>query len=129
VLRALRVAVLAAAGASLAWLAWRFDRVSLPAGSQSPLLDVDGGAALVIDRRPPRLQEGDAVLFRGPNGELLLGRVRPAPSGLTPDAERLLASGALWIAGDRADVPVRDSRLFGPVERARVEGRVLYVFD
>ena len=114
------------------YLMMRFESVRLPEGSCSPLRSLPAGSRLWIDRWPPAVGETDVVLFRDPgpdgDGALLLGRVESAPDSLDADSLRELESGALWIVGDNSDCPLRDSRLFGPVERDAVEGKLILSF-
>ena len=127
--RGLRFAVLAALALTAAWLVWRFDKVSLPARAESPLLDVPAGSGLIVDRHPRDPLAGDVWLFRGPRGELLIGRVAAPPAGLTEAAEQALAAGAVWLTADRTNVPAVDSRLLGPIADTRLEGRVVWVLE
>jgi hypothetical protein len=96
-----------------AWLWTRLGTLSLPEEGCSPLLRFSPGVRLWIDWRPAEIAPGDAVLFRGGPGELLLGLVR----------ER--REDALWIETDAPDCPGRDSRSLGWIPRADLRGRVL----
>jgi len=107
----------------VAYHAWRYDLVSLPAGGTSPLTDVPPGARLIVDLHFGALATGDAVLYR--DGEsLLLGRVEAPPPSAPEHVHEACAEGALWILKDRPQVPGNDSTRLGPIPRADVGGRV-----
>jgi hypothetical protein len=123
----LRVLALAVAGAGALWFAWRFDRVRLPGEGESPLHGVDPGASVIVDLHPPGLAVGDMVIWRD-GQQLRLGRVTEPPSGLTPEAERRIGEGWLWVEADRKSLPGVDSRLLGPVAPGAIAGRIVFVF-
>jgi nickel-type superoxide dismutase maturation protease len=70
----------------------------------------------VLIRRGTRAQPGHVVVVRRPDRRelVVVKRVR-----------EVMTDGRLWLAGDNPRAS-DDSRLFGPVERAAVEGRVLW---
>jgi nickel-type superoxide dismutase maturation protease len=70
----------------------------------------------VVIRRGSRARIGDVVLARRPDriSLLVVKRVR-----------EVLSDGDVWLAGDNPAAS-DDSRLFGPVSRDAIEGRVLW---
>lgn len=80
-------------------------------------------AALLPARAVAR---GDVVLFRSPEDgrTALVKRCVALPGDIVPAG--VVPAASLYLVGDhRADS--RDSRVFGPVERALVDGRVVLV--
>jgi hypothetical protein len=121
--RHLRYLCFLAAGLGLGYIAWRFDTQTLPAGGCSPLMRYAPGNRLLVDRRPPRLEVGDALLFRA-EGQLLLGAVaRVRPDGAPPDGV-----DAVWIAGDNPQCPAHGSAELGWIDAHAVQGRVVMVW-
>lgn len=90
------------------------------------MIGLNPGDRLLYDARPSALHEGDVVLFRGPDEELLLGKLRDVPRSADLEHHDAVDAGALWIEGDAAGCPAIDSRSLGPIERASIVGRVLY---
>ena len=119
-------------GAALAtiYLIWRFEVISLPAESCSPLIAIPAGSSLWIDRFPRPARIDDIVLFRDPQlDQILLGRIRPTPNSLPTARQRAISNGgAVWIEGDNPACPHRDSRLFGEIPVDQIVGRVLNSF-
>jgi hypothetical protein len=105
---------------------WRYDLVRLPSEGCSPLVAYAPGDRLVVDRHPGAPGTADAVLFRGPEDELLLGLVTAPPESAPEDVWRACAAGALWIVAEREDCPSADSRRLGPIARERIEGRIAF---
>ena len=103
---------------------WRYDIVRLPKEGCSPLAAFEPGDRLVIDLHPSAVNEGDAVLFQNPAGELLLGRVGSPPRSAPPETWAAIRAGKLWIVGERADCPQADSRRHGPIDPEQLAGRV-----
>jgi len=116
-----RVFLYAAIVAGVAFTVWRYDLVELPAEGCSPLFGFEPGDRLVVDRRPAELAPPRALLYRDPSGTLRLGRVAPFP----PEAVRG-GGDELWVLADERDCPSPDSRVFGPLPRDRVAGRVAF---
>ncbi|MCP3915655.1 MAG: hypothetical protein GY711_08880 [bacterium] len=117
----LRLGTLVLAGIGFGYLGWRYDLLSLPEGNCSPLLRFASGSRLLVDTRPHGIGEGDALLVRGPDGRLHLGRVtrvRPEGAG-REDTE------SFWLETDNADCPGASSADFDWIPRARVAGRAL----
>lgn len=108
---------------------WRFELTSLPSAGCSPLDSIAPGASLWVDTRPSQLHIGDDVLFREEGRErLALGRIRKPPEALSDETQAMLDRGALWISGDDNGCGARDSRLLGPIEPQRVQGRILFTY-
>lgn len=108
--------------------AWtRFDVVVLPEGAVSPLYGIHAGDRLLVDRRPGAFGPGSDVLYRGPEGRLLLGRTTELPQDATPEARAEMSGGAHWVQFDREIEGVPDSRTLGPIASAAIEGRVVLV--
>ncbi len=126
-LRALRRACLALAVLLAGYLVLRFDVVELPEGARSPLYGIHPGDRLLVDRYRRLPATGEAVLYRGERGELLLGRATAPPQDLPAPAAQAIGAGALWILSECADVPAPDSRELGPIPPERVVGRVVLV--
>ncbi len=126
--RLARRASLALAGAAVLYLIARFDMQSLPQDGCSPLFGVPPGAQLMIDRWAGAPEIGQSVLFESTPGQLHLGRVQPAPAGLTDEALVRLDAGELWIAVDDPACPGLDSRSLGPVSPDSVRGPIVIVF-
>lgn len=127
ILLAVRRVALWGALFGIAYLAWRADFMTLPSAGCSPLHGFAPGDRVLVDRRPERLAVGDAVLFAGGAGELLLGRVSEPPAGLAHASRAALDAGALWIVTERADCPGADSDELGPIDRGRVVARLIMV--
>lgn len=127
-LRRARFTIYAVAAAALVYLVLRFDLTTLPQEGCSPLRSIEPGASLWVDLWPRDLVPGDQVVFRGPGGELLLGAVATVPASAPEEVWRAVEAGALWIEGNVADCPSRDSRILGPIEVEAVEGRILLSF-
>ena len=106
---------------------WRYDLVRLPSEGCSPLVGFAPGDRLVVERRLVAADvEGEAVLYRAPTGELLLGRVSPLPPSAPPEHWAAVEAGALWLEVERRDCPGGDSRRFGPIETEAAWGRVAF---
>lgn len=124
--RARRVLLLSATG--LVLYGWtRFDLVVLPAGAVSPLFGIHAGDRLLVDRRPDPPGAGADVLYRAPDGRLLLGRTAELPVDAGPEARARVADGALWVLFDREVEGVPDSRSLGPIAPDALQGRVVLV--
>ncbi len=97
----------------LLWLLRRRRVVAVTGDSMAPLLN--HGARVLMRPSPALIQPGDIVVARHPfqPGLLLIKRVQE----ITPD-------GGVFIVGD-APVESSDSRSFGPLRRASVEGVVV----
>jgi hypothetical protein len=119
-----RIALYVAMLAVLAYFFLRFEVVTLPAEGCSPLLGIAPGQKLVVERRPGGVVPGDAVLFRSPQGELLLGRVATPPESAGSEALAACAADALWLVSEDAECSTADSSRFGPIARSAVEGRI-----
>jgi nickel-type superoxide dismutase maturation protease len=70
----------------------------------------------VLLRRGGRARVGDVVLLRRPDRRELL---------VVKRVTGLVADGRLWVEGDNPAAS-DDSRLFGPVGAAAIEGRVVW---
>lgn len=113
---------------SLVLYAWaRFDVVVLPEGAVSPLYGIHPGDRLLVDRRPGALGSGSDVLYRAPDGRLLLGRTAEPPADAGAEARARLAEGARWVLLDRPVEGVPDSRTLGPIQPEALVGRVVLV--
>lgn len=125
-LRRVRLAVRVVLIGAVVFFVWRYDLVRLPAEGCSPLFAFAPGDRLVVDRHPGTPAREDAVLFRGPDGELLLGVVGAPPESAPEHVWRACAAGALWIVAEREGCPSPDSRRLGPIARERIEGRIAF---
>ena len=119
-----RIALYVVVLAALGFFLLRFDIVGLPAQGCSPLLGIAPGAKLVVDRHPAAIEPGDGVLFRSPQGELLLGRVASPPASASAEALAACRAGALWLVSEDPDCSTADSTRFGPIAPAAIEGRI-----
>ncbi len=90
-----------------------FGRAAVAGDSMLPTLHPGD---FVVVRRGRRVRRGDVVVLRRPDRPelLVVKRVR-----------EVLSDGALWVAGDNPAAS-DDSRLFGAVPPACVEGRVVW---
>lgn len=127
-LRRIRIVVYGIVIVLVVTMVWRFDVISLPEEGCSPLRRLAPGDRIVVDVHPGELREGDVVFFRAGAGEIRFGEVQPVPPSAPEETWAAVAAGALWIVGDDADCPARDSRVLGPIEREAVEGRLVLVF-
>lgn len=125
--RVRRVILLLVVGSGL-YGALRFDVVTLPSGALSPLYGIHAGDRMLVDRRARQGARDQIWLYRGPKGELLLGRVTEPEPGLTAEARAALDAGALWLGVERSLPGVPDSRELGPIAREALVGRVVFVF-
>ena len=91
---------------------WPLTRVAVAERSMEPALHP--GDWLLV-RRTPRIRAGQVVLARHP------GR----PDMLIVKRAARRADGGWWLESDNPDVPAVDSRRFGAVPPALIEGRVL----
>ena len=91
---------------------WPLLRVKVAERSMEPALHP--GDWLLV-RRTPRIRAGQVVLARHPG--------RPDMRIVKRAARR--ADGGWWLESDNPDVPAVDSRRFGAVPPALIEGRVL----
>jgi hypothetical protein len=105
----------------------RFDVVVLPEGALSPLYGIHAGDRLLVDRRAGKPLPGSDVLYRGPDGSLLLGRTDEPPGDLAPEMKAQLAGEACWVLLDRSLEGIPDSRSLGPIPSSAIEGRVVLV--
>ncbi len=118
--RPLRLAAYLLAGAGLLYLWTRFDAYQLPAEGCSPLLRFAPGDRLLLDRRPAPAREGDALLVRGEDGLLYLGRVTRL--------RRREGQREVWIETDSPTCPGRDSDEMGWIPSDRIAARVILVW-
>ena len=125
--RGARRALLFASVALLLYGLARFDVVRLPEGARSPLHGVHAGDRLLVDRHARRGAEGELWLYRGPAGELLIGRASAPPPGLAAAQRQALESGALWLVHERELEGLADSRGLGPIAAEARLGRVILV--
>jgi hypothetical protein len=95
----------------------RVDVLTLPDQGCVPLYGFDPGDRVLLDRQPARIGVGDAVLFRGPGGELWLGRVSEPP--------QVLPEKSLWVLAERERCPGADSLSLGPLARADVVAKLV----
>ncbi len=110
-------------------------RVVVRGDSMEPALS--DGDRVLVSRAAYRLggspSRGDIVLLkRSVAGVETLKRIAAVPGDPTPDttdpggdATHALAPGEHWVLGDNRTVS-RDSRVFGPVQRHEIVGRVWY---
>lgn len=115
---------------AVAYLAWRFETLTLPAGGCSPLFRFQAGQTLLTDRHPSTLAIGDAVLYRA-SGQVLLGSIEELRgAGRQPISP--LASNpwphSLWLVTDAPDCPGADSRELGWIPVEDLAARVLLVW-
>ncbi len=120
----LRIVVYVGLVALVAFGLWRYDLVRVPPDGCSPVEGFEPGDRLLVDLHPAGIEVGDAVLYRSPAGELLLGRVTRPPASAPEDVWAACRAGALWIVGERPDCPQADSRRHGPIDTLAVTGRV-----
>ena len=114
IVRVARRITLAVAVIGGGYLVMRFSVTRVPEGRCCPLERFTPGASLVVDQRPARLWEGDAVIVRDAAGGLHLALV-----------EKLREDGALWCTTDRDDCPGFSSDEYGWIAPGAVEGRIL----
>jgi hypothetical protein len=127
VLRTVRRVVLFVALALVLYGVARFDLVLLPEGARSPLYGLHAGDRLLVDRHARRGAADETWLYRGAEGELLIGRATSPPAELEPAARAALAAGGLWLVAERPVPGVADSRTLGPIPGEARVGRVLFV--
>lgn len=125
--RVRRVILFLVVGSAL-YGATRFDVVSLPEGALSPLYGIHAGDRMLVDRHAGEGALDQIWLYRGPAGQLLLGRVTEPPESLDEAGRAALRDGALWLGVERSLPGVPDSRELGPIPRAARVGRVVFVF-
>lgn len=123
-LHRLRLAIYAVLLAAIGYALWRFEVVTLPAEGCSPLVGFEPGDRLLVDRSGG-VGLGTAVLYEGPGGELLLGRVVQPPGSAPAAVWSAFEAGELWIVSERDDCPGRDSHLLGTQPRSAVRGTVV----
>jgi len=123
--RRLRLMVWGVAFAGMGYLLWRYESVRLPADGCSPLVELEPGASLLLDKSPGALHEDQIVLFRPPGEALLLGRVATLPASAPPEYWARLGAGEVWIESGLPGCPSPDSRVLGPISPEFIEGRVL----
>jgi signal peptidase I len=120
------VAALVASLAVVRAAARSVERVEVGGASMAPAL-LPGDRLLVV--RPARLRPGDLVVVADPRapGRPLVKRVGAAPGGAVLVGRRVLAAGPgeVVVLGDNSDGST-DSRTFGPVPVASVQGRPVY---
>ncbi|MDG1490682.1 MAG: hypothetical protein P8M11_13570 [Planctomycetota bacterium] len=114
-LRRLRRWTLLLALAGGAYLGLRFETISLPEDRCCPVNRFGAGDRLIVDRHPPSVGPGDAVLVRGKEGALHLVVVSATREG----------GAFLWCSSDCPDCTGFDSAVDGWVEQAAISGRVL----
>jgi hypothetical protein len=119
-----RIALYAAILALLGFLLLRYDLLRLPEQGCSPLSGIAPGARLVVERHPRKVAPGDALLYRSPAGELLLGRVVEPPASVSAEAHAACAAGSLWLVSEDRACSTKDSGEFGPIAPSAVEGRI-----
>jgi hypothetical protein len=113
---------------AVAYLAIRFDTISLPEEGCSPVRAIAPGARILVDVRPGELALGDAVLFRSEGAALLLGLVAELPESAPQGYHQRVQAGELWIVADNPLCPARDSRALGPISCEDLAGRVVLAF-
>lgn len=99
----------------------RFDVVTLPEGARSPLFGIHPGDRLLVDRSAEPGTDEEDWLYHDAEGALLLGRTKVPPPGTA------LGPGELWLEFEREVPGLADSRTAGPVPRAALAGRVIFV--
>ncbi len=114
ILQVARRAILACAVLVLGYLWWRFEVITLPEGSCSPLLRFSSGSSLVVDKHPPEYELKDAVFFRGAAEGLFIGVI-----------EERRETG-YWIVTDDPQCAGRASSEFGEIAPTALRGRVLF---
>ncbi|MEM7309745.1 MAG: hypothetical protein AAF682_23925 [Planctomycetota bacterium] len=124
ILRRARIGLYVVAAAAVLYLSLRFDVTGLPTEGCTPVRDIPPGSRLVVDLHASTLFEGDAVLFRAADDELLLGLVGVLPPTAPETFAERVGAGELWIVADNESCPARDSRALGPIPRDRVVGKV-----
>lgn len=93
--------------ACLAYLAWRFESVTVPAGID-PALGLAPGERLILDRRPTAVQDGDFVVHVDAGGLRHFARiVRAAVAGAAPRVHEAVGAGAATVLVDQAAIEAR----------------------
>ena len=119
-----RVALYLALVLVLGYHLWRYDIVRIPSGAISPIEGFPAGTRLIVDVRSGSFAAGDAVLYRGSHGELLLGRIGAPPEQSPRSVLDACASFAFWIEKDNAEAGGDDSTALGPIPRDAIAGRI-----
>jgi hypothetical protein len=114
--------LIAAVGGLYLWM--RYDSYGLPTEGCSPLARFALGDNLLLDRQPPGFHLDDAVLVRGDDGLLYLGKV----TATRPENAEPSEVEAIWIQTDVPGCPGRDSDEFGWVELDAVAARIVMVW-
>ena len=124
-LRSLRLVVLVVAAVGFGYLYQRYELLGTSAQACSPVLGIEPGTKLLIDRRPvdEHLYLGDLVVYRLATGEVTYGRITSPPGA--PVGTRRTDAG-FWILGDNPDCPLPDSRSEGILPLDAIEARVLF---
>ena len=99
--------------ACVLYLFVRYDLLTLPEGSCSPLLRFGADQTLLIDRRPSGFDVGDAALYRGPDQLQHIGLI-----------ERQ-ANGGFWMITDNPACASQSSVEFGPIAESDCVARIL----
>jgi signal peptidase I len=107
-------------------------RVVVRGESMEPALS-DGDRVLVSRAayRSENPRPGDIVLLAtSVAGVEMVKRILSGPGEMTPDGVNAgaLLPGQYWVQGDNSAVS-RDSRVFGPVDRREITGRVWYRYS
>ena len=108
-----------------AWWRWRPFRVEVEGTSMRPALE-PGDWAIAVSAA--RIRPGHVVLVEHPErpGVEMVKRVIAGPGGPAPDGQEM-GIGCLWVQGDASERST-DSRVFGPIRRQDVLGRVVLVW-
>ena len=119
-----RVALYALLVVVVGYHLWRYDVARIPAEAVSPLEGFAPGARLIVDKHPGTVRVGDAVIYEGPDGELLLGRIEEPPPSAPEEMLARCRAGAHWIVKERPDARGADSTTLGPIDAAAIQGRI-----
>lgn len=101
----------------------RYELFDLPQAGCSPVSRYSPGARLLLDRRPPRLESGDGVLFAAGDEVLYLGLVDRTRGGSD------LMPAEVWIQTDVEACPGPDSDEFGWIPVEGIRARVMMVIQ
>ena len=121
----LRRGVLVVAIVGLVYLYKRYELLGIPEGQCSPMLGIEPGMTLLLDRRPvdEHLYLGDLVIYELPDGKVSYARIS-RPPGTEPGTRRIEAG--FWLLGDNPDCPLPDSRSEGVFPLESISARVLF---
>ena len=118
-LKLIRRYTVLAAIVGLIYIAARFEFSQLPADRCCPLVRFTSGDRIVIDGRPGRVSEGDAVLIQTQSGAKHLCRVERVRE----------ADGRLWCVTDNIDCAGFSSEAAGWIDPRAVTGRILLSWE